>query len=31
MKTKRICNYRISNELLGQGAFSQVYLGYTNK
>lgn len=31
MKDKRICSYRITNELLGTGSYSEVYLGYTNK
>jgi hypothetical protein len=28
MKDKRIGSYTITNQLLGSGAFSQVYLGY---
>lgn len=31
MKGKRIGEYHITNQLLGQGSFSQVYLGYSDQ
>ncbi len=31
MKGKRIGDYHITNQLLGQGSFSQVYLAYSDQ
>jgi serine/threonine protein kinase len=31
MKDKQIGTYRITDELLGEGSFSKVYLGYDSK